>query len=418
MRQRDLFVKTKRNIMFSSIAIVLICLIALSIFIQFFYKARLFEGVDQQLLTHKNMILNEEIIKKKGADEEIILPAPLTPDLISFVWKNGKVVDQSPHIYFGDNTYPVFPAGYEGGVTTLESSNYTYRAISFEKEGLIIQLLLNVNAEVDSVKQLEKANLISLLVLLGIALGLAYYLATMVLKPVRRAYDQQVYFVQDASHEMRTPLAILKGQLELMSGYADDPIEKHFEELSQMMSEISGLEKLNSDLLFLSREDVEGKITLNKLSLVDFIQTITEYYSDLAELQEKTFTILLPEEDREVEWDEVKVRRCLTILLENAFKYTKEEDEIKLSIQINSKTIQIQIEDSGRGIKEEDKDRIFDRFFRGSDVRAEGIEGSGIGLSLLRSLTHTLGIKVEMESVYKEGTCFTLQIPIKINQLF
>lgn len=415
MRQRDLFTKTKRNIIFSSLATVLICLVALSIFIQFFYRARLFEGVDQQLLTHKNMILNEEIVKKKGINEEIIIPAPLTPDLISFVWKNGEVVDQSPHTYFGDNTYPIFPDEYEEGIITLESGNYTYRAISFEKEGLNIQLLLNVNGEVDSVKQLERANLISLLVLLGIALGLAYYLAALVLKPVRRAYDQQVYFVQDASHEMRTPLAVLKGQLELMSGYAKDTIEEHFEELSQMMSEISGLEKLNSDLLLLSREDVEGKITINKFSLNHFIQAITEYYSDLAELQEKTFEALLPEEDKEVEWDEVKVRRCLTILLENAFKYTKEQDKIKLSVQLNSKTVQIQVEDSGRGIKEEDRERIFDRFFRSSDVRAEGIEGSGIGLSLLKSLTHTLGIKMELQSIYQKGTCFTLEIPLKMH---
>ena len=189
MRQRDLFIKTKRNIIFSSLATVLICLVALSIFIQFFYRARLFEGVDQQLLTHKNMILNEEIVKKKGINEEIIIPAPLTPDLISFVWKNGEVVDQSPHTYFGDTTYPIFPDEYEEGIITLESGNYTYRAISFEKEGLNIQLLLNVNGKVDSVKRLEKANLISLLVLLGIALGLAYYLAALVLKPVRRAYD-------------------------------------------------------------------------------------------------------------------------------------------------------------------------------------------------------------------------------------
>ena len=220
--------------------------------------------------------------------------------------------------------------------------------------------------------------------------------------------------MQDASHEMRTPLAVLKGQLELMSGYAKDTIEEHFEELSQMMSEISGLEKLNNDLLFLSREDVEGKITINKLLLNQFLQAITEYYSDLAELQEKTFEALLPEEDKEVEWDEVKVRRCLTILLENAFKYTKEQDKIKLSIQMSSKTVQIQVEDSGRGIKEEDKERIFDRFFRSSDVRAEGIEGSGIGLSLLKSLTRTLGIKMELQSIYQKGTCFTLEIPLKM----
>lgn len=418
MGKRDIFTRTRRNIMFSSLAIVLICLMAFSLFIQFFYRARLFKGVDQQILTHKNMILNEQIIKKKGEDEEIIIPAPLTPDLISFVWKDGQIADQSPHTYFGENKYPVFPSGYSGEVITLESGNYTYRAISFEKEGLIIQLLMNVDSEIESVKQLEKANIISLVGLIGIALALAYYLATLVLKPVRKAYNQQVHFVQDASHEMRTPLAVLKGEIELITSHAKEQIEDHFEELSRMMSEIRGLEKLNSDLLLLSKEDIEGSIVINLVDLEHFTESLTEYYVDLAQMQGKDFSVLIQCENRQVKWDEIKVKRCLTILLENAFKYTREGDQIKLIIQSEIKYIKIQVMDTGRGIKEEDKARIFDRFFRSSDVRAEAIEGSGIGLSLLQSLANTLRINVKVQSIDQKGSCFTLEIPISMEELY
>lgn len=415
MRQSDLFIRTKRNIILSTLSIVLICLITFILVTQYFYKSRLFEGVDQQLLTHKNMILNEEIIKKKGQSEEVITPAPLTPDLISFVWRGSELVDKSPHTYFGEGNYPVFPKGYEGGLITLESKGYTYRAVSFEKEGLRIQLLFNVDPQILSVKQLERANSLSLMVLIGITLALASYLAALVLKPVKKAYNEQVYFVQDASHEMRTPLAVIKGQVELMTAHPQDRIEEHFEQFSQMIGEIRSLEKLNRDLLLLSKEDIESKTVGEAIEVKTFIGEIKEFYTELAELQNKHFIVKVPDSPINVKWDLEKVKRCLIILLENAFKYTDEEDTILLGMTKVNKSIVVRIEDSGIGISKEDQKRLFDRFFRSSDVRARGIEGSGIGLSLLQSLAHTLGIKVQVQSTYGKGTVFTLEIPLKMN---
>lgn len=415
MRQSDLFIRTKRNIILSTLSIVLICLITFILVTQYFYKSRLFEGVDQQLLTHKNMILNEEIIKKKGKSEEVIIPAPLTPDLISFVWRGSELVDKSPHTYFGEGNYPVFPKEYEGGLITLESKGYTYRAVSFEKEGLRIQLLFNVDPQILSVKQLERANGLSLMVLIGITLALASYLAALVLKPVKKAYNEQVYFVQDASHEMRTPLAVIKGQVELMTAHPQDRIEEHFEQFSQMIGEIRSLEKLNRDLLLLSKEDIESKTVGEAIEVKTFIGEIKEFYMELAELQNKHFIVKVPDSPVNVKWDLEKVKRCLIILLENAFKYTDEEDTILLGMTKGNKSIVVRIEDSGIGISKEDQKRLFDRFFRSSDVRARGIEGSGIGLSLLQSLAHTLGIKVQVQSTYGKGTVFTLEIPLKMN---
>lgn len=414
MKKRDIFTRTKQNIIGISFGIVLISLVILAFSTQIFYRARLFEHVDQQLLTHRNMVLNEKIVKSKGSEKEVILPAPLTPDLISFVWEGDKVVNQSPHTYFGEGTYPVFPEGYDGKLITLKSGDYSYRAISFMKEGLEVQLLLNVNSQFQSVKQLQTATWVSLIILLGIALCLATYLASVAIKPIKKAYNQQVFFVQDASHEMRTPLAVIKGQLELLSKYRQDQVQDHFEELAQMMNEIRSLERLNSDLLFLTKEDIEGKLNVEKLDLRQFLQEIEEFYTDLSEIQEKTFILEHEVKDEWVEWDKQKVKRCLTILLENAFKYTPEGGQIKLRVEINNKKVRVSVEDTGIGIKSEDLDRIFDRFFRSKEARAGGIEGSGIGLSLLKALTHTMGIQVGVSSVYQEGSKFTLDIPTKM----
>lgn len=416
MSRQDIFKTTKKKIIGISFGIVLVSLLTLAMLTQVFYRARLFANVDRQLLTHRNMILNEKIIKGKGEHKEVILPAPLTPDIISFVWKDGEVVDESPHVYFGEGKYPSFPSEETEGIITLDSDGYYYRGVSFIKEGLVVQLLLNVDAELQSVKQLVRATWLSLLILLLVTFGLATYLANKVLKPIRRAYDQQVFFVQDASHEMRTPLAVIKGQLELLSRHRTDQIEEHFEELAQVMNEVHALEKLNSDLLFLSKEDVGTHLNVEKIELNQFIEEISEFYEDISEIQDKRFILEKSEvlQSTWVEWDRVKVKRCLTILLENAFKYTLECGVITLKVEQENKKIKISVKDTGIGIKDEDQKRIFDRFFRSSDVRGRSIDGSGIGLSLLQSLANTMNIEIKITSEYGKGSCFTLEIPIQI----
>ena len=213
---------------------------------------------------------------------------------------------------------------------------------------------------------------------------------------------------------MRTPLAVIRGKLELLANKWGDTIDNNFEHISKMMSEVRGLEKLNSDLLLLSKEDVDGSINITEFSLNDFITDLSEFYIDLAEIQEKTFEVKTVESDLKVNWDYSKIKRMIIILIENAFKYTGDNGKIQLSFEDAGKNIKVTVKDNGIGIKEEDQKRIFDRFFRSADVRVKNISGSGIGLSLLKSISKTLDIKVKLTSKESVGTEFTLLIPKSI----
>lgn len=417
-KRRDLFSRTKKNIILICLCIVIGCLLVFAIMTDLIYRSRLFSTVDQQIQTEKNMILRDpSIIKKKGNGKEIILPAPLTTDLISFVWEGNTLADSSPHEYKGTKKYPSFPSHEDSHIITLQDGDYTYRAVQFEKQGLTVQLLINVDDELLSLKALERALSLAFILLLVISFLLARVLAQLVLKPIHRSYDKQVAFVQDASHEMRTPLTVIQGRLELLIKHHQETIDDHLDELAGIMSEVRGLENLNRDLLLMSKEDLNSQATLSvsSTSLRTFLDDICSFYSDYADLQEKVFTFDFPQEDLLVNWDLVKTKRCLSIVLDNAFKYTHLEDTIYLKALKHIKSIQIQIIDTGIGIKEDDLSRIFDRFFRSSEVRATGISGSGIGLSLLQSLAHTLNIKIQVQSTYGEGTTFTLDIPINMN---
>ena len=320
----------------------------------------------------------------------------------------------SNNLYFDKDNLPEFPKDSEGKIVTLESNGYSFRGISITNKDKKIEILANVNAEIDSIKRLRISILCSFAVLIALALILSAYLAAKVLKPVRSAYEKQVHFVQDASHEMRTPLAVIKGKLELMVRSPKDTIGDQFEHLSKIMSEIRGLEKLNSNLLLLSKEDLESGANIAQISLNDFINDISEFYIDLAEIRNRNFVITKPEEEILVEWDYNKIKRALIILIENAFKYTNEDGTIEFNIEKNNKYIRICVKDNGIGIKEEDKERIFDRFYRSEIVRGKNIPGTGIGLSLLKSISSNFGIKLNVNSEYGNGSEFILDIPTKI----
>ena len=398
-----------------SIGIVMGTLLIFAVITEYVYKETLFKSVDQELFTHKNMILNEGHIKyEEDVVKEVILPSPLSKELINYVWQGETLVKGSPHVYRGNNPYPIFPEGDLNEVYTIIDAGYYYRGIEFMFEGCRVQILLGIDSEVSSISHLREALLTALFMLLLVALILAFYLAKLTLKPLRKTYNKQVSFIQDASHEMRTPLAVIRGKLELLARHSQEPIYEHFDELSQVMSEISGLEKMNKDLLLMSKEDMQGILEVKKLEVEPFLEEIVELYKELAQLHDIGFDYIPLPEALYVEWDEAKVKRCINILLENAIKYSKSGDTITLSIEKQDKSIKIKVVDTGKGIKEEELDHIFDRFYRSKEVRAAGIEGSGIGLSLLKSLAYTMRAKIKVQSVYGEGSTFILELPIKM----
>lgn len=427
--KKDIFLSTKKNIIAISTSVVFVCLIVFAIIVQALYSSRLLDNVDHQLLEQKNFFSTSQFkisddrywqntIKApndehpeefKGKLED--RPMHIPPNLIVVVYKNENFQLISKNAYFSEDSLPILPAESSEDMVTFEQNGYNFRGITINQGDYKIQVFSNIDPEVNSIKRLRTSIIGSLIILIIIALILSAYLAAKVIKPVREAYEKQVYFVQDASHEMRTPLAVIKGKLELLAHSWGDKIDDHFEHISKMMSEIRGLEKLNSDLLLLSKEDLDLAVNITNFSLDDFVNDISEFYIDLAEIKEKTFTVTKPKDKINVEWDYTKLKRSIIILIENAFKYTNEHGEINLIVEDLNKFVQIKVKDNGIGIKEEDKKRIFDRFYRSELVRGQNISGTGIGLSLLKSISKNFGIKLKVNSEYGVGSEFILLIP-------
>ncbi|MFW2491150.1 sensor histidine kinase [Clostridium chromiireducens] len=442
--KKDIFLSTKKKIIATSTIVVFTCLIVFAIITQILYSSRVLDNIDHQLIEQKKFFLQQEsdfsyeqglnkndvITRENGLGDKFKdkslqqqnksegfsgrldgKPVHIPPNLIVIIYKNNTFEAMSKNLYFSEESLPVIPLSAENEIVTITSSGYSFRGIVVNNGEYKIQVLANIDAEERSLSRLRNSIIASLIILIILATLLSAYLASKVIKPIREAYEKQVYFVQDASHEMRTPLAVIKGKLELLAHSWGDTIDNHFEHISKMMTEVRGLEKLNSDLLLLSKEDLDLAVNITSFKLNDFIDDLSEFYLDLAEIKEKTFKVNGLEEDISVQWDYDKIKRSIVILIENAFKYTNENGEIILSVEDMNKYVKISVKDNGIGIKEEEQSRIFDRFYRSEAVRGENISGTGIGLSLLKSISKNFGIKLKVDSEYGSGSEFILMIP-------
>lgn len=419
--KKDLFLSTKRKIILTSTSVVFLCLIIFTIIVSILYSSKIFDRIDMQIndekhifekyissnTYHENTELDHSNFEIKPGGKHMKIP----PNLIVIIYNNGSLENMSNNLYFSEDNLPDLPDYSQNNIITLNDNNYTFRAITLTKDEYRIEILGNVDSEMNSIHRLKNTIILSFIILLIISIFLSAFLASKVLKPVKKAYEKQTFFVQDASHEMRTPLAVIKGRLELLAQSFVDSIDMHFEHISKMMSEIRNLEKLNSNLLLLSKEDINTSNEITKFNLNDFINDISDFYMDLSEIKGINFNVIKPSYNLEVNWDYNRIKRSLIIILENAFKYTNENGDISLIFEDINKNIKVRVKDTGIGINKKDLPRIFDRFYRSEKVRGSNTSGNGIGLSLLKSICNNLGIKIKVISEPNIGSEFILIIP-------
>lgn len=415
------FIKTKRQIVFTSIGIVLISLFLFALILILFYRVNLYSSVDQKLRMDMNILMKSStnsfidqdvILTEQMPFGQVSMPSISNPQTILLIYSNDAIIYESDNRYFASNAALQLNTSANQNISNFQYNGYSFRYVSFTADQLKYVLLINIDSENGSFLRLCNVLIFSLVILTVISYFLSVYLANHALRPIKKSYDQQVQFVQDASHEMRTPLSIMKGKVELLAVHSDEAIELHADLLSDIMSELCGMEKLNNDLLLLSKEAVDISVNRTDFYLTDFISDLSDYYTALADTQNKIFRVAY-NSDVMMHDDYAKMKRSVILLLENAYRYTHENDRIDLSFQLKERVLRISVRDTGIGIRQEDQTKIFERFYRSADVRGMNIEGSGIGLSILQSLSRTLGFRIELHSEYKIGTEFVLIYPLR-----
>lgn len=239
---------------------------------------------------------------------------------------------------------------------------------------------------------------------------LSYYLARRTLRPIEDSMAAQVQFVSDASHELRTPLSVLQTTNEVALRRKQLTIDQAREVLEQNVREVSQLQQLTSNLLSLAAQDNQ----LLELSPVDIKLAIDEaVHMVLPQAQQKSMHLLDKVPDGQVLAQKAALVQVITILLDNAIKYSPAHSKVKLAASQRSKQWHISVTDEGPGITPEDQSRIFDRFYRVDQSRSkQRVEGHGIGLALAQKLITQQDGSIRVTSKPGKGATFTLSLPV------
>lgn len=280
--------------------------------------------------------------------------------------------------------------------------------VSEENSVAYIQVFSNVDQLQDSLSRSNFIIITTMVMFWFISVIISLYLANWTLRPVMVAYEKQKAFVENASHELRTPLAILQNRLELLFQNPNATIIEESENISESLSEVRNMRLLTSNLLNMARQDNNIKINPETTDK-EFFEAIFSNYQLLAESSDKSLKTSLKFEGS-LSLDQSLVKQLLTILFDNAMKYTGEDGEIQVDVQKNGSTLILSVADNGEGISAGDKKKIFDRFYRVDKARTRQKGGLGLGLSLAQQIAEAHNGRIAVEDNHPRGTKFVVRL--------
>jgi signal transduction histidine kinase len=282
-------------------------------------------------------------------------------------------------------------------------------------DGELVGVIQAARGESLYAKQLRLAiyaSLVGILIGAVVAPISGWFLARRAMQPIDDAFARQRTFVADASHELRTPLAVIRANVELIQRI-DHPTPEEIEtETDRIVEEIDGMTRLVNDLLFLARIDERdrGLFAHEAVSLASLLAAESPGYAARAEAAGLSFSTRI-ESDGRVLGDPDQLRRLIRILLDNAIGYTPAGGSVEASLSDHGNEIRLSVKDTGVGIAEKDRERLFDRFYRADAARARRSGGAGLGLPIAKSIIEAHRGSISVESSPGAGAIFTVVLP-------
>lgn len=300
-------------------------------------------------------------------------------------------------------------------LTSIDNT-YFYRGINVQSvsaetgETKYIQILVNVDGENQSVENVLRILLIATIIFIFISIIISFILSNKTLKPIIEAWNRQTEFVQNASHELRTPLTIIQAKQELLLQEPNKKIIDKSKDITVCIKETRRLSKLVKELMILARAD-SNKLDLEKeiFNLDSLIKEVSEPYIEMARLQHKNVTLNL-NSVKDLNADKNKITELLIIILDNAIKYTGENDKIDIYTYNKEGKTFIEIADTGIGISKDAMKRIFERFYREDKARSRQTGGNGLGLAIAQTIVQAHNGSIKLVHNEPKGTKVVIKL--------
>ncbi len=223
------------------------------------------------------------------------------------------------------------------------------------------------------------------------------------------SYESQKQFVSDASHELRTPIAVIQGYGNLLSRWGSKDEEILLESIEAINNEAKSMQDLVEKLLFLSRNDKKTlKLEKEKFNMCNVVEEMIKETRLVTANRNIDSPVL---EDVVVYGDKQALKQAIRVFIENAVKYTRDGDTITIQCRNDDGDCVITVSDTGIGMTRKDVDNIFERFYRSDQVRNEKIYGHGLGLSIAKLIILGHTGKIKIRSQLTKGTTFIITLP-------
>ena len=227
------------------------------------------------------------------------------------------------------------------------------------------------------------------------------------LERIDKAFASVRAFTGNASHELRTPISLLRTEIEV-SLNRPRKVEEYRSTLGLLKDQTVRMTGLVENLLSLARADAGAEtITLNPVELRLFLRRIAETWKSVMDRAGLVFAVEIPDERVMVLGDEDSMHRLFSVLLENASKFTPAGGSIRIATDVQESQVVFAVEDSGLGIASEHKQHIFDRFYRAVPEGGSSAKGSGLGLALAKWIAERHGTELKVESELGFGSSFS-----------
>jgi signal transduction histidine kinase len=221
-------------------------------------------------------------------------------------------------------------------------------------------------------------------------------------------------FVSVASHELKTPINVIIGYLSLLEeGIYGELPAKQMEVLKTLKTQTAQLQRLTQQLLDVSRfEAGGGRLDIRPVELPHMLDDLERAFAVLAMQRGVTFVVERGEDlPAEVQWDKDRMNEVLGNLLTNAFKFTRQSGEVRLTVENAGDMVVMKVRDTGAGIPPEQVSRVFEKFYQADNQGSASAAGTGLGLAIVKGIVEGHDGRIRCDSKVGEGTTFTIELP-------
>lgn len=296
------------------------------------------------------------------------------------------------------------------GKTKIDDYTYKYEKRLFGSHSKIV--LLNISSE-----ESLKIRLIQIFILAGsislvILLIISIFLTNKSIEPIKETFNKQKQFIADASHELKTPLSIIKTNTSLLMSYPEDTIKNQSKWIKYIDSQSDRMSDLINEMLSLAKLDVEkNRLIVSNINLSDIINSMLLTF-DAVIFENKITLETNISKNIMINGNSDSIKKLFSILMDNAVKYTNKCGSICVALIIDKNKAKLIIKNTGDGIPKDKLNKIFERFYRVDDSRDRKTGGYGLGLSIAKSIVDQHKGKIYATSNFNKDATFTVELPL------